>query len=184
MSPVVASRYARALADVVLRPGSGIEPATAAGQLRAFEEVLAASAELRNALLSPAVAPVRKRAVVSRLGGALGLTRVVENFLFVIIDHRRIALLAQIRQALEGLLDERLGVVRAEVASACRLTEPQRAALAAELTQLTGKRVRCEFSTDEALVGGVKTRIGSTIYDGSVRGQLDSLRRRMVEQAL
>ena len=117
--------------------------------------------------------------MVGRIGDLLKLSRITRNFLFVLVDHRRIASLADIIQTLEVILDERLGFARAEVASARELTEPQRTALNAQLERLTGKRLRMRFRVDESLIGGVVARIGSTVYDGSLRGQLASLEGRL-----
>jgi F-type H+-transporting ATPase subunit delta len=183
MASALASRYARALADVVLRPGSKVDPQAAAAQLHGFVEMLTVSKELRDALLSPAVAPARKRAVVRRLSRDLELAGVAENFLCVIVDHRRNGLLAEIGQAFEALMDKRAGVARAGVESARELSAAERAELTAGLERTTGKKMRCVFSTDAALVGGVTARIGSRVYDGSVRGQLRSLKRCLVGQA-
>ena len=179
MSLAVATRYARALADVVLAPGSAVSATAALDQLKAFDALLAESADLRNVLLSPAVPPARKRAVVSEFGRTLGLAPVVRNFLFVAIDHRRVDLLGTIAKAFEDAVDERMGRVRADVRSALPLTEEQRAAVSAQLRQLSGKEVRCEFEVEESLLGGLTARIGSKIYDGSVRGRLDTLRQRL-----
>ena len=179
MAQAAASRYARALADLVLRAGSGLDAASVAAQLKAFSAMLDSSPELHGVLLSPAVATVRKRAVVARLTAGDQLPQLVKNFLFVIIDHRRISMLADITEAFEAVVDERMGVVKAAVLSVRELDETQKSALAAELTRLTGLEVRCEYSTDPALVGGVAATIGSRIYDGSVRGELSVLRRRL-----
>lgn len=180
MARAVASRYARALADLVFDPSKGLDPQTAASQLELFDEVLQSSPDLRIALLSPAVAPARKRAVVARLTERLGIARLVRNFLFVLIDHRRTPMLREIREAFQATVDERLGIRRAEVTSARELDESEQTLVAVQLGKLTGKRVRCRFALDEGLIGGVTARIGSTIYDGSVRGQLEALRRRLV----
>jgi F-type H+-transporting ATPase subunit delta len=180
MALAVASRYARALVDLVLRPGAGLEPHAAIDQIRGIETAIRSSAELRNVLLSPAVAPARKRAVIARLAASLGIAPLVRNFLFVVIDHRRTDLLDEIREAFETLVDERLGVVRADVTSARTLSPGQQRELQEQLSRLTGKQVRMEYAVDPNLLGGVSARIGSTIYDGSVRGQLDGLRRRLV----
>lgn len=176
MSLAIATRYARALVDVVTAPASGVDPAAALDQLRSFQGLVRDSADLRNVLLSPAVPPARKRAVVRELGEALRLATPVMNFLFVVIDHRRVGLLGSMAQAFEAVLDEKLGRVRAEIRSAMPLTGEQGEALLAQLRQMTGRQVRPEFITDESLLGGVTARIGSTIYDGSVRGRLEALR--------
>lgn len=175
----VATRYANALADVVSPGTSTIRPEDALKELRSFEDALGESAELRNALISPAVPVGRKRVVVGRIGDRLQISPIVRNFLFVLVDHRRVGLLTEILHSFELIMDERLGFARAEISSARELTEAQRAALNTQLAQLTGKQVRMRFSVDEALIGGAVARIGSTVYDGSVRGQLQTLGRRL-----
>jgi F-type H+-transporting ATPase subunit delta len=178
----VATRYASALADVVTASGSGASPEQVLDQLRSFESTLRDSAALQNALLSPAVPPARKRAVIGRIADELKLSRVARNFLFVLIDHRRLAALESVLNSFEIIVDERLGFARAEVSSARELTDAQRTALSAQLERMTGKRIRMRFAVDPALIGGVVARIGSTVYDGSVRGQLDSLGRKLATE--
>jgi F-type H+-transporting ATPase subunit delta len=186
MVSVVASRYAKALVDVVTEPGSGVDPAVALAQLRAFEELVASSAELRNVLLSPAVAPARKRAVVTRiieasLDSTLHPVKRVRNFLYVVIDHRRVADFSSIVAAFELLMDERLGFVRADVSTARPLAEAQQAGLASEISRVAGKKAKLKFSIEPELIAGAVARIGSTVYDGSVRGQLDRLRLKIAQ---
>jgi F-type H+-transporting ATPase subunit delta len=175
----VAARYANALADVVTADGSPVRPQDAVSELRTFEAALEASTELQNALATPAVPAGRKRAVVGRIAEILKLSRISRNFLYVLIDHRRIAALSGILHSFELMVDERLGFARAEVSAARAMAEPQRAALNAGLERLTGRRIRMRLTVDERLIGGVVARIGSTVYDGSVRGQLASLGRRL-----
>ena len=176
MLSVVASRYARAVVDVVTAPDSAVDPAVVLEQLRGVEALIAGSADLRNALLSPAVSPSRKRAVIAKLTAELNIARPVRNFLYVIIDHRRVVNFSSIVEAFEALLDERLGYVRADVASAQPLPDGQRQRLEAEISRVAGRKAKLKFTVDPALVAGVVARIGSTVYDGSVRGQLDKLR--------
>jgi F-type H+-transporting ATPase subunit delta len=175
----VSIRYANALADVVTAGNSGLNAETALAELHGFEAALRGSPELIHALSSPAVPPSRKRAVVGRIGDLLKLSRISRNFLYVLIDKRRIALLAEIIHSFETVADERLGYARADVTAAFELSEPQRQALSRDLERLSGKRIRARYSVDGELIGGVTARIGSTVYDGSVRGQLESLRRRL-----
>ncbi len=175
----VATRYAHALADVVSKATSAIRPDDVLKELRGFESTLNESGELKNALTSPAVPVGRKRAVVGRIGDVLKISPITRNFLFVLIDHRRIAALTDILHGFELTMEERLGFARAEISSARELTEQQRTALSAQLEQLTGKRIKMRYAVDEALIGGAVARIGSTVYDGSVRGQLQTLGRRL-----
>ena len=176
---VVATRYAKALADVTTTAAAGLPPEAALAQLRTFESILNTSRELLNALTTPAVPVNRKRAVVARLAGLLELSPIARNFLLVLIDHRRIALLSAILQSFDLIVDERLGFARAEVSSPTELSEKQRGAITGQLEKITGKRIRMRYAVDEALIGGVVARIGSTVYDGSVRGQLQTLGRRL-----
>src|ERR1700689_2656445 len=128
----VAARYANALADVVSAPNSALQPQDAVKELRTFEAVLAQSHDLREVLQTPAIAGSRKKAVVGRLADLLQLARISRNFLLVLIGHRRITLLAEILQTFEIVLDERAGYIRAEIASASELGDPQRAQMRAD----------------------------------------------------
>src|ERR1700722_10962315 len=175
----VAARYANALADVVTADNSALQPQDAVRELRAFEAVLNQSHDLREALHTPAIAGSRKKAVVGRLADLLNLSRISRNFLLVLIGHRRIVLLGEILQTFEIVLDERNGYIRADVASPTALGHAQRAQLVAELEKLTGKRIRPAYTVDESLIGGVVAHVGSTMYDGSVRGALESLGKRL-----
>jgi F-type H+-transporting ATPase subunit delta len=173
MLSAVATRYARALVDVVTEPGSNIDPQQAMEQLRQVAAMIAASDDLRGALLSPAVSPSRKRAVIAKL---INVHPKVRNFIYVVIDHRRVHEIPSIVEAFEVLLDEQLGFVRADVSSATPLNDAQKAALEVQLTRMSGKKAKLKFQTDPALVAGVVARLGSKVYDGSVKGQLERLR--------
>lgn len=182
MRSVAATRYAKALVEVVTEPGATLDPQRALTELRSVEALIASSNDLRIALLSPAVSPSRKRHVIGRLAEPLGLSKQIKNFIYVIIDHRRVADITSIGEAFETLLDEHLGFVRADVASARELNPAQRAALELELTRLAGKKAKLRFTTDPDLVAGAVARVGSLVYDGSVRGQLDRLRTKLASQ--
>lgn len=175
MPNALAFRYARALAGAA----ESADPLSVMHDLEAFESVLASSRDLHTALQSPAVPPARKRAVVGRLAKALSLSDLARRFLMVLIDHRRTALLGGVREAFESVVDERLGVARVDVVSARELTAAQRSAVAAEVGRVTGKQARAQFSIREDLIGGVVARVGSTVFNGSVRCQLEALKRRL-----
>ncbi|MBL8232997.1 MAG: ATP synthase F1 subunit delta [Bryobacterales bacterium] len=179
MSLAIASHYANALADVVLNSKGAIQPQTVLEQLKALESTIQGSHDLRNVLSSPAVPMSKKGALVNRICEMLGMDRLVRNFVYIVVRNRRSALLALIRTSFESALDERTGLVKAEVSSAAPLSGDAQAALEAQLANMTGKRVRCHYSVDHALIGGVVASIGSKIYDGSVRGQLEALRRKL-----
>ncbi len=182
MSLAVANQYAKALLEVVDKPGSKVAPESVLEQLETFESALAESREFRVALLSPAVSSVQKSKVLARVGGILGLSPVVGNFLNVVTSHRRIPLLSQIRVQFRAHLDDQLGIVRARIAAARELGAAQRSSLESSLASSVKGSLRCSYSVDGALLGGVTVQIGSKVLDGSVRGQLDSLRRRLVAE--
>src|SRR5579863_540338 len=152
ISSAIVSRYASALVDVVTG-SAGMDAAKTVQELRGFAAMMAESEVLRNALTSPAVAPGRKRAVVKRIAEKLGLSSIVRNFLLVLTDHRRLAALPQMIDSFEVKLDERLGFIRVELLAPRELDERQRAALAEELSRLTGKKVRARFTVAPELIG-------------------------------
>ncbi len=176
MLSAVSSRYAKALVDVVTEPNSQIDPQKALEQLKQIAEMISTSEPLRNAFLSPAVSPSRKRAIIQKLVEPMGIHVKIRNFLYVVIDHRRVHEIPSIVEAFGVLLDEHLGFIRAQVSSATPLSAEQQAALETQLTRMAGKKAKLEFQIDPALVAGVVARVGSKVYDGSVRGQLERLR--------
>jgi F-type H+-transporting ATPase subunit delta len=182
MISVVGVRYAKALLDIVMTPGSGIDPHKVLENLRGVAGLIDNSPNLKTALLSPAVSPSRKRAVVGRLMDTMGVAKAVRNLIFVVIDHRRVMQLDSIVDAYENLLDERLGFVRADVSSARELNATQRASLEAELSRLANKKAKAAYAIDPALIGGVMARVGSIVYDGSVRGELARLKVKLLKQ--
>lgn len=183
MSLAVANQYAKALLEVVDKPDAKLTAEAALDQLEAFEALIAESPEFRVALLSPAVSSAQKTKVIARLGGMIGLAPVINNFLNVVTSHRRVALLSSIRLRFRSQLDAQLGIVRAQVAAAREMSDSQKAAIESGLAANAGGSLRCTYSVDGALLGGLTVKIGSKVLDGSVRGQLDSLRRRLVAEA-
>jgi F-type H+-transporting ATPase subunit delta len=179
MLSVVATRYAKALVDVVTAPGSTLAPADALTQLKAVSELITGSNELRTALLSPAVSPSRKRGVMTKLLEPMNVSPRIRNFVYVLIDHRRVQDFPSIVEAFEVLADERLGMVQASVISARPLGADREAKIQSELSRIAGKKAKVKFSQDTTLLGGVVARVGSTVYDGSVRGQLERLRAKL-----
>jgi F-type H+-transporting ATPase subunit delta len=180
MSLAVATRYAKALADIVFSPGAPVSPRQALEELRTFESLISSSAEFKTILLSPAAPATKKRKIVSRFAAELSISKTAGNFLCVIIDHRRIGLLKEIRQSLEVQIDERTGVIRAEIQSARGLEQGEQLAIEGALARLTGKQIRSQYAVDPDLIGGVTARVGSRMFDGSVRGQLAGMRRKLV----
>ena len=176
-SSTIVNRYANALADVIVAPNSEVPPALAVEQLRTFGAAAGAVPELQAILASPAVPKARKRIVIRAIANALGLKKIIVNFLLVLSDRRRWAALHEIIEALDAVLDDHLGFERAEVRSAYELSDQQRDELSRELARLAGRQVRLRQVVDPELIGGVTARVGSTVYDGSVRGHLAQMRR-------
>lgn len=181
MSLAVANRYARALAEVVYAAGSGLEPEKILSEAGALAGVVKSSAELDTIMRSPAVAIAKKRAVLGLLCDQLGASKTVRNLAYVVADHGRSNLLPEIAQAFEGLVNERRGVARAEVTLAAETAPEQKQKLEAALARLTGKQISATYAVDPALIGGAMAKIGSTVYDGSVRGQLAAIQRKLVQ---
>ena len=165
----LAERYASALVDVALEKKQADQVKQ---ELAAFAAMIRESAELHAFLSNPSIARASKHAAIEQLVARMGASRTLRNYLFVIVDQRRAGMLPEIEQAFSALLDARQGITQASVTSAADLTAEERAELDAALAKLTGKKVQAQFSTDPALIGGAVVKIGSTIYDGSVRAQL------------
>lgn len=177
MAIAIANRYARALADVVARTG---EYHRALDELQDFAAVYSESAELRDVLRSPSVSPQEKTRLLEAVLRRLGTSRIGSNFLRVLLGNYRLELLGEIIEAFQKIANERSGVAQVEIASATELSEAERQALLARFEALTRKRVEVGFRIERGLVGGIKARIGSTIYDGSVRGHLERIRERLM----
>ncbi len=181
MPDAVARQYAEALLDVVCEAGSGINPEEALDQLRQLAQLVGELRELRLIFNNPAVSAQDKSDLVERIAELLGLAPVIRNFLGLTVRKRRVNLLPQMVEAYQELLDERLGIVRPRVTTAVELSPAERHQMETALARLTGKQVRCEFSVDPELLGGVVVQIDSTVYDGSIRGHLEALRQRLTE---
>jgi F-type H+-transporting ATPase subunit delta len=179
MQGALASHYARALADAVFSPNSGLRAEEAVDQLRAADDLISGSAQLQRALLSPAVSKSRKSAILHRLADELGVHRKIRNFLLVLVAHRRTKELSAIRRSFEEVVDERLGWVSAEIASAHPLSPQQREQIERALGTRLGKFIRAHYDVDPALIGGVRARVASREYDATIRSRLESMRQRL-----
>ena len=175
----VAERYAAALADVVMeRKGAPDIPEG----LTQFVDLFFASGDLRNALESPAVDREVKIRIIDELAEKMKLNDAVRNFICLVVDHRRTHMLREIAQLLSVELDRRQKIVKLAVTSARKLDEGERKQLIEVFNgkdKSAKKKVRASFAEDPALLGGVVVRVGSTVYDGSVREQLNRLRERL-----
>jgi F-type H+-transporting ATPase subunit delta len=171
-----AQRYAAALADVAMEQKSA---EAVKRDLAAFVEMFFSSSDLRNALESPSVNRDVKLKVITDIAVKMGLSAAVRNFICLVVDHRRTEILREMVQAFTGELNKRLGIEEAEVTSARELSTAEKKELTTVLERRTGKKIEARFQEDKELLGGAIVRLGSTIYDGSVREQLNRLRQRL-----
>ena len=176
MSMAVASRYSRALADVL---GSEEGYRAALKELEDFAAVWRESEDLREVLVAPAVPSEQKSKLLDAILERLGTSATVANFLRVLLVNYRIALLEEVLRAFQKVVNERLGIVEVEVLYAQDLSQDQREELRTKFSELTGNEVEMKFQEDEKLLGGVRARIGSTVYDGSIQGYLERLRKEL-----
>jgi F-type H+-transporting ATPase subunit delta len=175
---VFAARYARALADVVLE--SKLNPAEVLQQLNDFAATFAGSKELREVLLNPSLPTAKRVAILDAVNRRIGCGPKVRNFLAVLISRERLAALNEIVEEYRIEMNRRLEISDAEVLTARPLLDQERTKLEREVAELAGTRVNATFLEDKSLIGGAIVRIGSTIYDGSVRGRLERLKERLV----
>jgi F-type H+-transporting ATPase subunit delta len=117
--------------------------------------------------------------IVSQMGD---VPRPMRNFIAVLIDQSRINILPDIAKQFETELNTQLGRVEAEVTSSRQLSESERQAVVAQVAKITGRKVSAKYSIDAALLGGAVVRVGSTVYDGSVRGQLQKIKQELVSE--
>jgi F-type H+-transporting ATPase subunit delta len=166
----VASTYARALADVII--DTHLDPDHSIADLRAIASLLKESSDLRQVWENPAIPAEQKRRVLDVIAQRDGISKQARNMVAILIDHRRIHFLDAIIRQLEKELDARLGFAEAEITSARELANPEKREFEQQVEKLTGKKVRAHYTRDVSLLGGAIVRVGSTIYDGSVKGQL------------
>jgi F-type H+-transporting ATPase subunit delta len=172
-----ASTYARAFADVVFT--AHLDASRAVAGLREITRLLAESSDLRRVWENPAVPAEQKRKLLDAIVQREGIDKPVRNLVAVVIDHRRVQFLPRIVEQLEKELDAHLGFAEAQIFSARALDDAERRALEAQIEKTTGKKVRARYALDPSLLGGAVIRVGSTIYDGSVKGQLEKIREAM-----
>jgi F-type H+-transporting ATPase subunit delta len=170
----VGSRYARAFADVV--DSEHLNGDAVIAELRSLVATVTNTPALRKVWETPAIPAAEKRALLDAIAARTGLSKPVRNFVAVMIDHRRVAMLPQVVEQLQAELDERQGVSDAEVTASRELSDEERREIEGRIARTTGRRVRAHYATDSAILGGAVVRIGSTIYDGSVRGQLRKIK--------
>lgn len=170
----VLGRYARAYAEVVIE--HKLSPEKTIAEFEQIAQLVNGSRELRNVLLNPAVPQEQKLHLLDAIVQRLGASKMLRNFLAVLIDHRRIGELGDLVEQFRQELNRRMGIAEARVSSVRELSAAEKKALEQQLAEITGKTVRATYSEDSGLLGGVVVRVGSTIYDGSVHGRLQRMR--------
>ena len=172
-----AARYARAFAQVAT--ATRLDLAAAQQQLSDFAATLAGSRDLREVLMNPALANEQKLKVVDAIARRLNMAQPVRNFIAVIMNHQRLSELDGILAEYAAVADTNAGVTEVEISSARPLDEDERRSLTAKAGELASSRIHASFTEDPTLLGGAVLKIGSTIYDGSLRAQLAGMKQRL-----
>lgn len=176
---IVDSRYARAFAAVV--EDQKLDIVASQGQLNDFANTLEGSAELREVLENPSIPEPQKLKVLDAIAAKIGMTRAARNFIAVMIAHQRLHEIRDILASYAGVADEEMAIAETEITTARPLDDAGRKLLEVQVQKLAGGRqVRATYKQDPALLGGAVVRIGSTVYDGSIRAQLQQLKQRMI----
>lgn len=171
-SQAVARRYATALADVVQDRGEAREVQS---ELVQWQQMISSSPLLQELLINPTIGFDQKQSALKELISRTRVRPTTANVLQLLLKNQRLSELAAINEKFAQVLDERSGVVSARVTSARPLAEDSRTLLERNLREITRRDVRVDFVVDEDLIGGIVTRIGSTVYDGSIKNQLEEL---------
>lgn len=173
----VARRYAAALADVVVKSG---ETETVQTELKTWEELMTSNENLLEVFKNPSIAHVNKEKVLENLLEKSGPNKTTANFLRVLLRNNRLTELGEINERFASVIAERSGQVSAKVVSARPLNDGEKSEIQASLAKMTGRKVNINYETDESIIGGVVTTIGSTVYDSSVKTQLENLKKQMI----
>jgi F-type H+-transporting ATPase subunit delta len=173
------SRYARAFLEVVT--AAHLDTNAIDRQLADFEATWDGSPELQTFFENPAVPAQQKVAILDKLNAKLGLQKELRNLFAVLINNDRIKAVHEVAAAYRAELQEQLGIRQAEIVTARELGDDERNALIAGVGKMAGARIEARFKLDQSILGGAVVRIGSTVYDGSVRGRLERLREALVE---
>jgi F-type H+-transporting ATPase subunit delta len=168
----VARRYAQALADVVIERR---EEREVRSEIQSWASMIAENPQLKEVFANPTVAYDQKRTVLEALISRTRIKETTASFLRVLLRNQRLAQLPEIATRFGQILDERGGVVAAEITTARPISEELKKTLHETLASATGRTVRLTFATGENIIGGFVARIGSTIFDGSVENHLERL---------
>lgn len=178
MAAPFAARYARAFADVV--SSAKLDTAALDRQFHDFLATWDGSTDLREVFLNPAVSALQKVAILDKLNAKMGLQRELRNLLAVLINNDRIGDVREVATAWRAEIQERMGIRQAEIVTARELGATERDELVAGVGKLAGSRIEPTFKLDPAIIGGTVVRVGSTVWDGSVRGRLERLKEALI----
>jgi len=175
-----ANRYAKALFDVALAEKTDL--ARVDRDLEAVVAMMHESPDLARAAARAGVTDAARVALLEAVAEHMGLTAPVKKLLVLLADGRKLDLVPDLAASFRERMLNHQNIVRAEVTSAAPLSAEKTKALEDSLSKVTGKKVDLSVSVDPALLGGVVARIGSTVYDGSVKTQLERMRQQLVEK--
>jgi F-type H+-transporting ATPase subunit delta len=175
-----ANRYAKALFDVALEEKADL--AKVDQDLQALVGALKESPELLIAVARRSVTDVARQSLMEAVSTAMSLSPTVTKMLVLLAKSGKLNLVPEMAAAYRARLLSHQNVVRADVTSAAPLSPEETKALGESLSKVTGKNVEISLSVDPELLGGVVARIGSTVYDGSVKTQLTRMRQELVKQ--
>jgi F-type H+-transporting ATPase subunit delta len=179
ISSAILTRYARSMADVALEAGQ--EPGVT-NDLVTYRQIFQSVPQLLDAFDSPAIPRDAKEKLLGELMERYPVNRLSSNFLRLLLERNRIKYFEGIFHAYVKITNERKGILSAQVTAAEELTEAELARLRESLAGATGRTVLLDIRTDPALVGGLVVQVGSTVYDGSIRTQLNEMKRRLAQQ--
>jgi F-type H+-transporting ATPase subunit delta len=175
---VVSLRYAHAFASVAA--SSHLNVTAAQQQLDDFAGTFAGSQELREVLMNPSIPSDQKLKVLDAISGRIGMFPQVRNFIAVVMHNQRLHELSEILTEYRAVADEQSHLAEADITTAHPLNDQDRVELEAQVAKLAGGRVHATYHQDATLLGGAVVRIGSTVYDGSIRAQLQQLKQKLV----
>ncbi|HSW37881.1 MAG TPA: ATP synthase F1 subunit delta [Acidobacteriota bacterium] len=171
-------RYARSLADVAFE--EKIED-NVTQDLITINELFIAVPDVIKTFTSPAVPPGTKELILDELVTRYPVNKITHNFLRILLHNNRIGHFTAITDGFVKLVNERKGVLSARITAAVELSPEETKKIKERLEAITGKNVIVEIKTDHNLLGGMVVRVGSTVFDGSIRTQLAVMRRRLME---
>jgi len=174
----VVNTYARAFADVVM--ANHLDAAKMLAETQQISSLMDQNKALREVWDNPSIPAEQKRGVLDGIVQRAGISRPVRNFVAVLIDKGRTRFVAEIVSQFAQELNQRLGFAEAQITTAHEIGTTERSVLEQDLARVTGKTIRARYEQDPALLGGAIARVGSTVYDGSVKGQLERIRQQLV----